>query len=180
MLATDLFGYGGTSNPADPQAYNSPTIKEEWISRVRRDGFTEPLNWYKAQVPNYHYEAEKDTKEDTTIHSPSPLHRSKYRPSLFNPDYLHRTKSRCITWFESRRGGKWTLANAWGARTDGTHHGEMVRWERGSHLKKLKPRTWIQVSWNVAAVKSVHLKLIVNWPQTTFSKPPKITIQVQS
>jgi soluble epoxide hydrolase/lipid-phosphate phosphatase len=39
---------------------SSPAMKEAWISRLRRDGFTGPLNWYKAQVHDVHLEVEKD------------------------------------------------------------------------------------------------------------------------
>jgi len=38
----------------------SPALKEEWISRMKRDGFTGPLNWYKAQNQNVHHDMEKD------------------------------------------------------------------------------------------------------------------------
>ncbi|QDS67816.1 hypothetical protein FKW77_007156 [Venturia effusa] len=51
--------------PMPVKAYaESPALKEEWISRFRRDGFTGPLNWYKAQAANHHYNVEKDIPKD--------------------------------------------------------------------------------------------------------------------
>lgn len=38
----------------------SPVLKEQWISRMSRDGFTGPLNWYKALAQNIHHDVEKD------------------------------------------------------------------------------------------------------------------------
>ncbi|KAE9973454.1 hypothetical protein BLS_003603 [Venturia inaequalis] len=46
------------------KAYADSALKEEWISRFRRDGFTGPLNWYKAQAGNHHFDVEKDVPKE--------------------------------------------------------------------------------------------------------------------
>lgn len=37
--------------------------RDDFLSRYRRDGFTGPLNWYKAQVSNHHWDVEKVLQE---------------------------------------------------------------------------------------------------------------------
>lgn len=61
--ALEKFIREGKSMPMKAYA-DSPALKEEWISRFRRDGFTGPLNWYRAQVGNHHYDVEKDLPKE--------------------------------------------------------------------------------------------------------------------
>lgn len=47
--------------PLPVKAYaKDPAFKEEWISRMKRNGFTGPLNWYQAQVQNIHHDVEME------------------------------------------------------------------------------------------------------------------------
>ena len=41
-----------------------PGFKESWISRMERDGFEGPLNWYKVVHKNINWEAEKEIPQD--------------------------------------------------------------------------------------------------------------------
>jgi len=41
-----------------------PAHKKAWISRMSKDGFEGPLNWFKAVVQGKHWEVEKDIPDE--------------------------------------------------------------------------------------------------------------------
>jgi pimeloyl-ACP methyl ester carboxylesterase len=41
-----------------------PAFKDEWIARMKRDGFEGPLNWYHASIGNHHWAVEKELPKE--------------------------------------------------------------------------------------------------------------------
>lgn len=52
--------------PVKPYAQDS-ALRDDWIARFRKNGFEAPVQWYHAQLNNYHWEVEKELPKERWI-----------------------------------------------------------------------------------------------------------------
>ena len=74
----------------DVQPYATKEMREEFVGRMSRDGFTGPLLWYNAMLEGLHLETEKKVLNETTVVKVPMLFIAAMQDPLGLPAAIHR------------------------------------------------------------------------------------------